>query len=360
MIALAQGSERAVNLTVGFRPREVQFDAAGNHAYVITQDGVSVIDLGVRDRARAGDRPADSRSPIRACRRRPRGPHRRDRRVRGRAPGRHARRCASSTSARSRAGLRRPARLAGDRHRPRARRHAHLRGAARREEARDRRRPGRCVNPSGVRRSISTNATLGSLVLSADGTRAVCSSRTRRSTSASRSSSSTSPAIPHVTWPLKKSVRAVGISPTGDTALVLDAKAFGDPAQRDDVRRLHRQELRLHAARSRDRLRQAPDHAGRSGAVRLRARRQRRSTSRSTVATRATATRALQVVTTQTGVVTDRSRSARRRRRSASCPARTRRSSRSAIRSAACRSSTLVSDGVRTVTGFDLNSHIVN
>src|SRR5690606_28555910 len=33
------------NLTVGFRPRNVQFDAAGNRAYVVTEDGVSVIDL---------------------------------------------------------------------------------------------------------------------------------------------------------------------------------------------------------------------------------------------------------------------------------------------------------------------------
>ena len=32
VIALAPGSENAVNLTVGFRPREVQFDAAGNRA----------------------------------------------------------------------------------------------------------------------------------------------------------------------------------------------------------------------------------------------------------------------------------------------------------------------------------------
>jgi hypothetical protein len=37
------------------------------------------------------------------------------------------------------------------------------------------------------------------------------------------------PGYPFVTWPLKKSVRAVGISPTGTTAIVLHAKAFGDP-----------------------------------------------------------------------------------------------------------------------------------
>ena len=45
VIRLAAGNEKAVNLTVGFRPREVQFDATGNRAYVITEDGISVIDL---------------------------------------------------------------------------------------------------------------------------------------------------------------------------------------------------------------------------------------------------------------------------------------------------------------------------
>src|SRR5690606_19678648 len=45
VVALTPGLEKAVNLTVGFRPRNVQFDAAGNRAYVVTEDGVSVIDL---------------------------------------------------------------------------------------------------------------------------------------------------------------------------------------------------------------------------------------------------------------------------------------------------------------------------
>ncbi|HEX7838875.1 MAG TPA: hypothetical protein VF469_15465, partial [Kofleriaceae bacterium] len=42
---LAPGHETSVALTVGFRPRAMQFDAAGTRAYAITQDGVSVIDL---------------------------------------------------------------------------------------------------------------------------------------------------------------------------------------------------------------------------------------------------------------------------------------------------------------------------
>lgn len=45
VVGLVRGEERAVDLSVGFRPREVEFDAAGTHAYVVTDDGVSVIDL---------------------------------------------------------------------------------------------------------------------------------------------------------------------------------------------------------------------------------------------------------------------------------------------------------------------------
>jgi DNA-binding beta-propeller fold protein YncE len=45
VIDLRAGQEKAVDLTVGFRPRQVQFDAAGGRAYVITADGVSIIDL---------------------------------------------------------------------------------------------------------------------------------------------------------------------------------------------------------------------------------------------------------------------------------------------------------------------------
>jgi DNA-binding beta-propeller fold protein YncE len=45
VIDLTLGEERAVDLTVGFRPREVEFDTMGQRAYVVTDDGVSVIDL---------------------------------------------------------------------------------------------------------------------------------------------------------------------------------------------------------------------------------------------------------------------------------------------------------------------------
>lgn len=45
IVSLVPGQMTAVDLTVGFRPSTVEFDDAGTHAYVITEDGVSVIDL---------------------------------------------------------------------------------------------------------------------------------------------------------------------------------------------------------------------------------------------------------------------------------------------------------------------------
>lgn len=45
VIALPPGQPRAVDLTVGFRPRAVSFDTDGTRAFVVTEDGVSVIDL---------------------------------------------------------------------------------------------------------------------------------------------------------------------------------------------------------------------------------------------------------------------------------------------------------------------------
>jgi hypothetical protein len=45
VISLEPGFQRAVDLTVGFRPRDIEFDASSAHAYVITDTGVSIIDL---------------------------------------------------------------------------------------------------------------------------------------------------------------------------------------------------------------------------------------------------------------------------------------------------------------------------
>lgn len=45
VLSLALGTEASVDLAVGFRPREIEYDDAGAVAFVITDDGVSRIDL---------------------------------------------------------------------------------------------------------------------------------------------------------------------------------------------------------------------------------------------------------------------------------------------------------------------------
>lgn len=49
VISLAAHQERVQNVSVGFRPREVQFAPDGSAAWVVTEDGVSILDLGQTD-----------------------------------------------------------------------------------------------------------------------------------------------------------------------------------------------------------------------------------------------------------------------------------------------------------------------
>jgi len=94
--------------------------------------------------------------------------------------------------------------------------------------------PADAIDPTGVVSLDLSDATLGSLTLSADGTRALLY------TNASVDPRLTlvaldQPNTPHVTWPLQKAVRAVAIAPTGDSALVLHAKLPGDPSTATSV-----------------------------------------------------------------------------------------------------------------------------
>lgn len=230
IVALAPDHEHAVDLTVGFRPRDVQFDAAGNRAYVITQDGASVIDLsratgsGPRivppialadpmvpatdlavDVVATGDYAVVRQADVAA--------------LRIVAVG------ASSPGQTWTIPLASPAtaiELAPDGSRIYA-----IERAAKRLAIVS--VPADAIDPSGVRTIDLADATLGSIVLSRDGARALLY------TNATLDSRLTmvqldQPGFPHVTWPLKKAVRAVAIAPSGDTAIVVHAKAPGDPA----------------------------------------------------------------------------------------------------------------------------------
>lgn len=45
VVLLDEGDDRAIGMTVGFRPRAVHFNADSTRAYVVTEDGVSILDI---------------------------------------------------------------------------------------------------------------------------------------------------------------------------------------------------------------------------------------------------------------------------------------------------------------------------
>jgi hypothetical protein len=228
VVRLAQGNEKAVNLTVGFRPSEVQFDAAGDRAYVITEDGVSVIHLGF-----ATDNQATIVPPIPVVD--PSGPTD-DVEVdvvatgeyaavrQGQLPSLRIVNVGSDPGASSTIQLASPATdidLAPD-------------GTRIYAVEREAKQLAIIAVPSGTVETIDlANATLGSLVLSRDGTRGLLYTN---ATSDERVTlvALDQPGFPTMTWPVKKSLRAVGISPAGSTAILLHAKAFGDPTSASD------------------------------------------------------------------------------------------------------------------------------
>lgn len=357
VISLAPNAEKAVNLTVGFRPREVQFDRNGTRAYVITQDGVSVIDLGYATQHAPTIIPpipvADPAIPAD------------DLEVDIVSTGEFAAvRQANSSTLRivnvgTNPGVSFPITLASPATdidlAPNGSRIYVVQREAKKLSVVD--IPADAYNPSGVETVDLSNTAIGSLVLSRDGNRGLLF------TNATADERITvvqldQPGYPRSTWSLKKSVRAVGISPTGDTALVINAKAFGDPAQAtsfDDFIDKSFGYTLLDLATGFGKLQITPVDPGAFSYA--------DDGSKIYVALdggdTATATRALQVVTTQTGVVQTKSLG--------SPP------SSIGILPGAGQAFVaqrhplgrvsfvdLVSDGLRTVTGFDLNSHIVN
>jgi len=230
VLNLTPGVERAVNLTVGFRPRDVQFDALGTRGYVITQDGVSVVDLGYSTtHPPAIVPPIPIADPLEAPA---------NIEVGIVATGQYAAvRIAGEA-------LVRIVDVAGPQ--PGAIYDIPLASAATDLDlAPDGARvyvvqrdaqamsivdvPGDAFAPANVETITVANADMGSLVLSRDGRRALLF------TNATLSERITlmkldEPGYPRSTFPLKKSVRAVGISPSGASAIVIHAKAPGDPA----------------------------------------------------------------------------------------------------------------------------------
>jgi DNA-binding beta-propeller fold protein YncE len=227
---LAVAAQRSVDLTVGFRPREVEHDAEGKFAYVVTDDGVSVIDLqamttggptivppipimedifadttGVEVDIVSSGQFAIVREPNVAALRvvSMLGPTAGDGQTIA-LPSVPSDIDLSPDGTRVYAVFRNPAGLAV----------IDI--------------PGDVQNPSGITFIDLAAATSGSFVLSEDGTRGLLF------TNATLDERLTvveldQPGFPHRTFPLQKSVLSVGFDPTGQKAIVLHARAPGDP-----------------------------------------------------------------------------------------------------------------------------------
>jgi hypothetical protein len=342
-------STTAVNLTVGFRPRAVQFDAAGTHGFVITQDGVSAIDLAYA----TGQGPAivppiavadPSVSPD-------------DLEVQIVSTGAYAtvrqagvsalRIVDLATGEAREVALGSPATdidLAPD-------------GSRVYAVARDAHQLAIVDVASATAQTIDlSDAVVGSIQVSRDGTRALLYTNAtldERITMVKLDQ----PGFPHVTWPLKKSVRAVGISPVSDTAVILDAKVAGDPSTASTVDDYIDESYGftlLDLATGFSKLQLTPVDPGPFAYA--------PDGTKAYVALdggdAATSTRALQIVTTRTGVV---STVALGSPPSAVGILPVAAQAFAAQRHPLGRVSfvALDSDAMRTVTGFDLNSHVV-
>jgi DNA-binding beta-propeller fold protein YncE len=230
VVDLRPGSVRTVDLTVGPRPREVEFDTAGTRAFVITRRGISVIDLdGVAERGPSIIPPipitpdpfADASSfEVDVT---PAG----DLAVVREVGGAWLRVVSLSGPTTGQLweialpGVPSDLEMAPDGRRA---------YAVLREQAAlaviD--LPDDVVDPAGIELIDLPSATLGSMTLTGDGRRAVLYTNAildERLTVIELDA----PGFPYRTFPLEKSVRAVGIDPTGDKLLVLHARAFGDP-----------------------------------------------------------------------------------------------------------------------------------
>jgi hypothetical protein len=353
VVALAPGAEHAVDLTVGFRPRAVQFDAGGTRGYVITQDGVSVIDL-----AAATSQGPTIVPPIPVAD--PAVPPE-DLEVQIVATGELAVvRQANVAKLRlvnvgaTQPGLAREVPLAS----PASDLDLAPDGSRAYAVARDAKQLVSIALPAGTATTIDlSDGTLGSLVLSRDGKRALLF------TNATLDERVTlvkldQPGFPHQTFPLKKAVRAIGIAPTTDSAIVIHAKAPGDPADAGSVDEFIDRSFGyslLDLASGFAKLEVTPVDPGSFAYA--------PDGSKAYVALDggddATATRELQIVTTQTGVVTTKALGSPPDSIGILPVAGT---AFAAQRHPLGRVSFVgfTDDAMRTVTGFDLNGHVVN
>lgn len=349
VISLDQGHEQAVNLTVGFRPRAVQFDAAGTRGYVVTQDGVSVIDLAVATHNLATIVPpipvADPSIPVDDLEVQivPSGNY-----AAVRQAGVSALRIVSIGSANPGQVWTLPMSSPLT--------DLDLFGSRLYAMERDAKKLAVVDVPAMTVRHVDlSDGAVGSIQLSADGTKALTFTN---ATLDPRITAVDLATFAHTTWPLKKGVRAVLMSPSSTSALVVNSKEPGDPDTAGSVEEYIARSYGytvLDLATGFGKLQLTPVDAT--------------SFAYSTDGSKAyvaldggdaiTATRALQVVTIVTGVVSTK--------QLGSPPSSVGvlpgiGTAFTAQRHPLGRISfvDVATDAMRTVTGFDLNSHVVN
>jgi DNA-binding beta-propeller fold protein YncE len=229
LLGLVAGQERAVNLTVGFRPREIEFDTAGERAFVITDDGISVIELAAQLAAGPAIVPP---IPVAA------GGDPDDLEVNVLGSGEHAvvrQGGAAQVGVVALSGSARgtlwtvplPAPATDIDLAPgAARAYAVLRDASALAVIDV---PGDAIDPGQMELVDLGGVVAGSLALSTDGGRGILFSNAS-AVEAVTVIDLVSPGYPRSTHPLQKTVRQVAFHPAGGAALVVHSRAPGDPA----------------------------------------------------------------------------------------------------------------------------------
>jgi hypothetical protein len=231
VLALEPGSQHEVDLTVGFKPRAVEFDATSHHAYVITETGISIIDLAAVTHGTPTIVPpvplTDDPAGLRG-----------DAEVHVvatgdyavvRTPGDAGLRVVHLTGADAGTAttIALPAQPTDVDLAPDGERGYGMTRAPTTLTAID--IPGDLANPGAVETADLGDLQAGQLALSPDGTRAVLYTNAildEHITVVDLTKSG----LPHVTRPLQKSIRTVGFDPSGAHVVIVHARAPGDPA----------------------------------------------------------------------------------------------------------------------------------
>ncbi len=231
VLSLEPGQQSHVDLTVGFRPRDVEFDATAQHAYVITETGVSIIDLAAVTHGsptiippiNVSDSPTgdlgDAEVHVLAS-----GDY-----AVVRTPGESSLRIVSITgpTAGTATTINLPAEPTDVDLAPGGERvYAVTRDPATLTAIDV---PGDLADPSQIETVSLGTVIAGQLTLSPDGSHAVIYTNAFLDEHVTFVDL-TQPGLPYITYPLEKSVRTVGFDPSGQHIVVVHARAPGDPA----------------------------------------------------------------------------------------------------------------------------------